>query len=318
MLAIRWRRRTPPGAGVPATVVDGGHQDGPDPLDRPAHDRVVERELRGLGPHAVHVVDEQDRVVDHDAEHHDHPDVGLAREGRPGVEEDQVDPDQRHRHREDHAQRPEEGLEERGRHHVDEQERDREHHPDLLSVLLADEVAVSTLLDRVPGRHVRAGDDGLVDDVAETRRPPELVGHGPFVLLVLTPDPGQQLPLVDPHDVPEPDAPPAGRRNERLLQPEHVQVLVARELHLDLHLVAPELQVAQPRVPRRRRADPLDHVLDGHVVAREPVPVDLQDELRSPVSLEPARRRIGVDLRPRGSAAASRLPMSSAMSRTRS
>ena len=149
--------------------------------------------MRLATPNSVHMVDEQDRVVHHDAQHHDDADVGLAGERSLGIEEDQIHANQRHRHRQNHAQRLYQGLEKSRGHHVDQQERQCEHHPDLGAFLTVDEKALIPLLYRIARRYVGTLDHVLVDQVTQLRWPSELVRHGSLVLLILPPDSGEDV-----------------------------------------------------------------------------------------------------------------------------
>ena len=247
----------------------------------------------GFAPHAVDVVHQQDRVVDHDAAHHDDPHVRLPGERRPRVEEHQEDPDQRHGHREKDAKRQAHRLEERGGHHVDEEDRHRQHGVDLPAVLVAPPESL-ILLDHVANRQFGGLDDAVVVLVAEPARSRELVRHPALVLLVLAADPGEHVHGGDGDHVAQADAGTGGGGDDGLEKFLHVGVAVPLELHLVAHLVASDLELGLAGLARDGGVHARDQLLHRDVVARQLVPLDLDHELGRALSDE-SPGGVGVD-----------------------
>ena len=148
----------------------------------------------------VHVVDQQDRIVDHDTTHHDHTDVGLPGERRVGAHEDHEDADERHRDREKHGKRLPERLKQRGSDHIDENDGDREHQVDLVSLLTAPSPTLGRL-HRITLGHGCGRQHLVPDHVPELARATKLVRHRALVLLVFAADARQDVALVHVHDV---------------------------------------------------------------------------------------------------------------------
>ncbi len=221
------------------------------------------------------------------------PHVRLPGEARVRVEEDEEDPDEGHGHREEHAEGEPHRLEEGGGHHVDEEDGDGQHEVDLLPLLLAPPPPLG-LLHRVPGRDPRGLDHGLVHEVPQLAGAPELVGHRPFVLLVLPADPRHHVPGPDRDHVAQADPLPRRTLDQGLPERVEVQLPVPLHLHLEPELLTPHLQDLLPHLTLDHRTETTHELRHGEVVAGQRLAVDLHHVLHGPLALVPPARRVRV------------------------